>query len=321
VKKGLRGAGLEFMEPPRSPFFTYASGRASPYGEQTAILLASLAARGGLDCVHYADAFALHFGDDEFDGYRDVSTKGFIRNYLRGAVPPLTGAADAQANCVARLAPLVAAFAGDGRLAVAVERATRTTQNSDAAAAWGAAGAAILERLVLGSAAAAAVAATAAELEAAAAALTATDTSAPPPLGAEIAAELRRALALAGTPHLAATEALGRNCHMPNALTTPLHAVLHQEALAAAGRSAEGGAAGLPAAAYAAGVRDAIRAGGCCASRSGYAGACLAALTAHSGGAALPADWAARCAGFGATAAAADALCGARGGLMVAGGQ
>jgi len=38
--------------------------------------------------------------------------QGFLRNHSRGAVPPATGAEDAQADCVARLAPIVAAFAG-----------------------------------------------------------------------------------------------------------------------------------------------------------------------------------------------------------------
>ncbi len=39
---GVQGAGemgLEFLDPPQSPFYNYASGRNSPYGEQTAVLL------------------------------------------------------------------------------------------------------------------------------------------------------------------------------------------------------------------------------------------------------------------------------------------
>jgi hypothetical protein len=75
-----------------------------------------------------------------------------------------------QANAIARLAPLVAAFAAPppaapaapaeaaaaapadealGLLA-AVGFATRVTQNTDAAVAWAAAGAAVLQRLLLG---------------------------------------------------------------------------------------------------------------------------------------------------------------------------
>lgn len=66
--------GLEFLDPPRSPFYAYASGRNSPYGEQTLALLRSLAERRGLSCDHYAELFAATFGEG-FDGYRDVSTK------------------------------------------------------------------------------------------------------------------------------------------------------------------------------------------------------------------------------------------------------
>lgn len=88
---------------------------------------------------------------------------GFLRNYERGAAPPLTGAADAQANAIARVAVLVSGWAGSGGgagadvcedldhgLPAAVRRATRVTQNSEAAVAWALAGAGIMERLVTG---------------------------------------------------------------------------------------------------------------------------------------------------------------------------
>lgn len=88
-----------------------------------------------------------------------------LRNTARGLQPPAAGADDQQADCIARLAPLVAMFAGDERLMGLVEAATRTTQNTDAAVAWGCAGAAILERLLLGKSAAEAVRETAEELQ------------------------------------------------------------------------------------------------------------------------------------------------------------
>ena len=122
-----------------------------------------------------------------------------------------------------------------------------------------------------------------------------------------------------------ATASLGRNCHMPNALQTPLQVCLYVEHLMAEGggegaaaaaasaascRVGAGGAtpaaaaasAGGPAAAvrqdagvawYKLGVRLAIREGGCCASRAAYVGAALGARL-HLGLHALPADWVAR---------------------------
>lgn len=92
-------------------------------------------------------------------------TQAFLRNRARGLQPPATGAEDQQADCVARLAPLIAMYAGDERLMRLVEAATRTTQNTDAAAAWGCAGAAVLERLLLGQAAEQAVRETVQELQ------------------------------------------------------------------------------------------------------------------------------------------------------------
>ncbi len=86
-----------------------------------------------------------------FDGYRDVSTKGFLRNFARGLAPPATGAPDAQANCIARTAPLAAGWCGQPEpLARAVRLGTRVTQNADAAVVWGGAAADILSHVILG---------------------------------------------------------------------------------------------------------------------------------------------------------------------------
>ncbi|GLC39730.1 hypothetical protein PLESTM_000933600 [Pleodorina starrii] len=379
--------GLEFTDPPRSPFYAYASGRNSPYGEQTLVLLRSLAEGSGgggsgsgeegsggadagvspgLHCGHYAELFSQTFSPESgFDGYRDVSTKGFLRNYGRGFPPPLTGANDAQANCIARLAPLVAAFgaspaspsSSSSRAAVAsptansapaatspgeapepsarpsdddpllgcVELATRVTQNTDAAVAWASAGAVVLERLLMGSTAEAAVRHVVHDLESPRGRLARYVRD----LAPEIAAQLARALELRTTPVPAAVTALGRNCHMPNALQTPLHVVMHVEYLAAQmqaeaevrqerekDKGAEGGGGGgaaganggdpwvggwpqLPAEAYTWGVRLAVREGGCCASRAAYVGACLGAMVAAAPGGGqlvglLPAEWLAR---------------------------
>lgn len=75
VSRALYAPPLEFQDPPRSPYYTYAVGRNSPYGEQALVLLRSVAGAGGLDCIDYAHKFGAYFGAG-FDGYRDVSTKG-----------------------------------------------------------------------------------------------------------------------------------------------------------------------------------------------------------------------------------------------------
>lgn len=93
-----------------------------------------------------------------------VHTQAFLRTYGRGIRPPATGADDAQADAIARLAPLVALFAGDARLMQLTAAVTRVTQDTPTAVAWACAGAGVLERLLLGVGAAAAVQATVHEL-------------------------------------------------------------------------------------------------------------------------------------------------------------
>ena len=58
---------------------------------------------------------------------RDRSLKAFLRRYVAGLLPPATGTPDEQANCFARLSPLVALYAGAPLdvLAAAAERMIR----------------------------------------------------------------------------------------------------------------------------------------------------------------------------------------------------
>lgn len=117
-----------------------------------------------------------------------------------------------------------------------------------------------------------------------------------------IASSLEQALALRSTPVPQAVAIMGRNCHMPNALTTPLHVVLHVEATAghatpelsqahAGAANGDGVGASLEEAQYTRAVRLALREGGCCASRASYVGACMGALLGRN---AVPQSWLAR---------------------------
>lgn len=191
-----------------------------------------------------------------------------------------------------------------------VAAATRTTQNTDDAEAWACAGAAVLDAIVArGRGGAEAVEDAAAELESGSGRL---------PAGGrreEIAGLLRRVLALRGEPHADVVTELGRNCHMPNAALTPIHAALHQEwrleRLDGPGPGAlEHASVEVRRAAYVAGIRGALAAGGCCASRAGFAGALLGALL---GADAVPPEWRGKCATAGDAAAAFEHISAARG--------
>jgi hypothetical protein len=51
----------------------YSTGRNSPYGEHTLLLLQSLAEQGGLHCGSYAELYAASYSKG-FDGYMNAST-------------------------------------------------------------------------------------------------------------------------------------------------------------------------------------------------------------------------------------------------------
>lgn len=294
-----------FLDPPASAFYAYPTGRASPYGEQAAVLLASMAeTRGGFSAPLYALRSFELFSVPPFPSpaaYLDASTRGFLRRCALGHSVPRTGVADAQANAFARLPPLVAALAGDASLPAAVAAMVGVTQAGGAARGAALAAAAVLERIVVsGAAPGEALRAVAAEglppawLAAAAEAAAAAGEEAgggggddEGGVGAGVRA-LRAAAARAGDGHAPAVAALGRNCHLPGSLAAAAHALL-----------AYGG--------YAGAVRGVTLQGGCNASRASFVGACFAAWQ---GEGAIPEGWAAAHAAHGRTAVLADRVLG-----------
>jgi hypothetical protein len=213
------------------------------------------------------------FGTPSFaaaGGYLDGSTKGFVLAVRTGATWPSCGVDDAQANCVARLPPIVAAFAGDAALLPAVADMVRVTQSSDTAVAWGTAAARVLEQVILGATPAAAARATIAALQVRwpdvpVSGMPGIKTVSAEALvfraqhltlrswlvcfrgtqdparqfrteqDAEVARAMSDAVALADESHAAAVTQLGRNCHLPGALQSPIHALVCAHPLGAAG--------------------------------------------------------------------------------------
>ena len=75
-----------FFRPPSCPFYSYTHGSATPYGDQSFVLLRSIVEASGLSPSHYAALNYAHFASDDYamkGGYLDASTKGFVRNYGR----------------------------------------------------------------------------------------------------------------------------------------------------------------------------------------------------------------------------------------------
>lgn len=141
----------------------------------------------------------------------------------------------------------------------------------------------------------------------------------------QVADQLDQVLQLQATPHEDAVEALGRNCHLPNSCQTPLHAVLHYEQIWLQQHQQEGaGAAGRvdgqvvqqqslqqeqKQQILVGAVRDALAAGGCCASRASYVGACMGGLL---GAEAVPAEWLQKYEAAERVLGWADAVCSSR---------
>jgi len=168
IRRLLQAAGREgqpeFFPVPSSPFYKAAVGTQSPYGNQTLVLLRSLAGSwpgAGVDgfLAAYAEQNFAEFQNFAAHAWTDASTRGFVKNYAAGLRWPACGAQDNQANALAHMVPAVAATWcwNEGDALDLVEKVIRTTQNTDEAAAFGTAGARILRRLIMGQSVAQAV--------------------------------------------------------------------------------------------------------------------------------------------------------------------
>ena len=164
----------EFVSPTLNPFYAVPLGYRSCYGDQAFVLLSHLVANGGeLDPETLADEFDAAFRPDDEGGtfgygtlegtngltnaempiagpWRHGSIKGFVERMAAGKRWPQCGSDDAQADCLTKIVPLVAACAGKPWLTEDVEDSIRVTQDSDDACLYGAAFAKLLEAAILG---------------------------------------------------------------------------------------------------------------------------------------------------------------------------
>lgn len=154
---------IEFWNPSANPFYCLETGKPSCYGDQTYALLDSLARKKDFDLADLKRTTYSMFGPDTdyalFEeakkkglpvkaGWRNSSIKYFIKKMDEGAEE--TGQPDdSQIDCVAKIAPLVAMYAGHPKLLFHAEDAIRMTQDNDIAVSIGLAAARIIERCLL----------------------------------------------------------------------------------------------------------------------------------------------------------------------------
>uniref|UniRef100_A0A8C7M0Y8 Selenoprotein J n=1 Tax=Oncorhynchus mykiss TaxID=8022 RepID=A0A8C7M0Y8_ONCMY len=160
----------EFRPKSANPFYRRDTGNQSCYGDQAFVLLESLSECGGLNVNDLRKRTYNFFGPrSEYDTpvndpYRDMSgprpqlpiegpwRHGSIKSFMKNmdAGKEETGCeTDFQPDGIAKLAPIVALYAGKPDMLEKVEEAVRVTQNNDACVAETLAAARILEHFIL----------------------------------------------------------------------------------------------------------------------------------------------------------------------------
>ncbi|KAK5602981.1 hypothetical protein CRENBAI_017292 [Crenichthys baileyi] len=160
----------EFRSESANPFYRRQTGQQSCYGDQAYVLLESLSECGGLNADDLKQRTLKFFGPgSEYDTpvndpYRDrsgprpqlpiegpwrqASLKSFLKNVDAGKEE--TGCeTDCQIDGIAKLAPIVAFYAGQPDMLEKVEQAVRVTQNNDECVAETLAAARFLEHFIL----------------------------------------------------------------------------------------------------------------------------------------------------------------------------
>ncbi len=124
------GRVSEFTAPRPGSFHAgKAKGELTHYGDQTLVLLESLAAQKGFDLSDFAERWQAML--TAYAGYRDVATTTTLANFADGWGPGDAGSQSDDLAGAARVAPVVYAYAGDlEHLAEAARSQARLTHNN-----------------------------------------------------------------------------------------------------------------------------------------------------------------------------------------------
>ncbi len=108
---------------------TKQSGEFTHYGDQTVVLLESLAAKRGFDLDDFAARWRRLFED--YDGYHDQATKATLQNFSLHKRPLDAGSPSSELSGASRIAPLVFCYRDDlDTLVEAAKDQTRMTHNN-----------------------------------------------------------------------------------------------------------------------------------------------------------------------------------------------
>ena len=123
------GRVTDLQDPPASSFHKGRSrGEFTHYGDQTLVLLVSIAKVGGFTLSQFAEDWRALF--DGYTGYRDHATKDTLINLANGRPPEKAGSESTDLAGASRIAPLAYRYADDPDQFIASARAqTAFTHN------------------------------------------------------------------------------------------------------------------------------------------------------------------------------------------------
>jgi len=120
----------EYIKPERPTYHpTKDLGEHTHYGDQTLMLLKSIAGNSGFDLDHFANRWQDFF--KSYEGYFDGATKATIENFASGKGPSEAGSDSDDLAGAARIAPLAFCYRNDLEKLIAAARAqTALTHNN-----------------------------------------------------------------------------------------------------------------------------------------------------------------------------------------------
>ena len=124
-------------------------GEFTHYGDQSLVLLESLAAVGSFNLADFAVRWRKLF--EQYNGYYDNATKDTLKNFKSGSGPAVSGSGSAELGGMARISPLVYCYRNrwDG-LHEAVRSQTAMTHNNQLVLGCGEFFIAVMERVLNG---------------------------------------------------------------------------------------------------------------------------------------------------------------------------
>ncbi|CAH1271847.1 Hypp4723 [Branchiostoma lanceolatum] len=275
------GKDPEFHSPSACPFYTTDTGTNTAYGDQTFVVLESLAECKGLDVNDLKQRFYKYFGPGTAFDTGDQKTRPIKGPWRNGSIKAFLAAmeakkentgsdTDTQADGAAKVAPLVALYVGQPDMLAKVEAAVKVTQNHPVALSAALANARMLEAFILHGKQEGVVEALMEELGKGQS-ITGQDETVLKQM-----ADVQEQKPL-GKPHReVVNKVFGSSCALPKQFQAALHCVVtHTD--------------------YVSAVRATILAGGDNASRAGFVGACFGALGGLDG---IPAEWKDKCARY-----------------------